>query len=69
MSFIICPNKISENAKQMGEASVAAMRKVARPDDRQELVETDAALVQQEKKRIVWIAKSAAGAKGKKKYE
>ncbi|XP_076098476.1 tubulin--tyrosine ligase-like [Mytilus galloprovincialis] len=64
MSFIICPKKISENAKQMGEASVAAMRKVARPDDRQELVETDAALVQQEKKRIVWIAKSAAGAKG-----
>ena len=48
----------------MGETGVASMRKVSRPDDRNDLIETNAAMVKQEGKRIVWIAKSAAGAKG-----
>ena len=48
----------------MGETGIAAMRKISRPDERQELIETDATLVQQEGKKTVWIAKSAAGAKG-----
>jgi hypothetical protein len=48
----------------MGETGVASMRKVSRPDDRNDLIEINAAMVKQEGKRIVWIAKSSAGAKG-----
>lgn len=64
VSFIICPKNITENLTKMGESGIAIMRKVSRPDDRKDLIETDAIMVQQEGKPIVWIAKSAAGAKG-----
>ena len=64
VSFIICPKNITENLNKMGETGVASMRKVSRPDDRNDLIEINAAMVKQEGKRIVWIAKSSAGAKG-----
>lgn len=64
LSFIICPRNITENSVQQGATGVAAMRKVARPDDRLELIEKDHALTLQEGEKVVWIAKSAAGAKG-----
>jgi hypothetical protein len=58
------PKNITENLNKMGETGVASMRKVSRPDDRNDLIEINAAMVKQEGKRIVWIAKSSAGAKG-----
>lgn len=65
LSFIICPKNITENSVQQGASGIAAMRKVPRPDDRLELIEKDAAMSLQEGQKIVWIAKSSAGAKGK----
>ncbi|KAK3093980.1 hypothetical protein FSP39_022454 [Pinctada imbricata] len=63
-SFVICPQNLTKNLVESGEQGPALRRKVSRPDDRKEFLTTAQKLSQQEKKPVVWIAKSAAGAKG-----
>ncbi|XP_061174345.1 tubulin--tyrosine ligase-like [Saccostrea echinata] len=63
-SFIICPKDITKNMESVPPTSHPVRRRVSKPDERKELKERSLALNRENKKPVVWIAKSSSGSKG-----